>query len=147
MQKLCCVRTRQHPLPVWSHKFVLSSTTHISTNSRPFLVGSVSRPLRSRNIRTRKRRRRDKVQNHNAPNGCPTMRNPKTGNFPASGCGMETNGIGVPKKQEVNVRDDGSVTLPQVAKGRHLKVSIKRVHLRTHLNQRKLKRKAREGRN
>ena len=22
MQKLCCVRTRQHPLPVWSHKFV-----------------------------------------------------------------------------------------------------------------------------
>ena len=36
MQKLCCVRTRQHPLPVWSHKFVLSSTTHISTNSHPF---------------------------------------------------------------------------------------------------------------
>ena len=30
MQKLCCVRTRQHPLPVWSHKFVLSSPTHIS---------------------------------------------------------------------------------------------------------------------
>ena len=23
MQKLCCVRTKQHPLPVWSHKFVL----------------------------------------------------------------------------------------------------------------------------
>ena len=42
MQKLCCVRTRQHPLPVWSHKFVLSSTTHISTNSRPILVGIVS---------------------------------------------------------------------------------------------------------
>ena len=42
MQKLCCVRTRQHPLPVWSHKFVLSSTTHISTNSHPFLVGIVS---------------------------------------------------------------------------------------------------------
>ena len=42
MQKLCCVRTRQHLLPVWSHKFVLSSTTHISTNSRPFLVGIVS---------------------------------------------------------------------------------------------------------
>ena len=41
MQKLCCVRTRQHPLPVWSHKFVLSSTTHISTNSHPFLVGIV----------------------------------------------------------------------------------------------------------
>ena len=45
MQKLCCVRTRQHPLPVWSHKFVLSSTTHIATNSHPFLVGIVSRPL------------------------------------------------------------------------------------------------------
>ena len=44
MQKLCCVRTRQHPLPVWSHKFVLSSTTHISTNSHPFLVGIVSHP-------------------------------------------------------------------------------------------------------
>ena len=29
-------------LPVWSHKFVLSSPTHISTNSRPFLVGIVS---------------------------------------------------------------------------------------------------------
>ena len=42
MQKLCCVRTRQHPLPVWSHKFVLSSTSHISTNSHPFFVGIVS---------------------------------------------------------------------------------------------------------
>ena len=42
MQKLCCVRTRQHPLPVWSHKFVISSPTHISTNSCPFLVGIVS---------------------------------------------------------------------------------------------------------
>ena len=42
MQKLCCVHTRQHPLPVWSHKFVLSSPTHFSTNSRPFLVGIVS---------------------------------------------------------------------------------------------------------
>ena len=42
MQKLCCVRTRQHPLPVWSHKFVLSSPTHFSTNSRLFLVGIAS---------------------------------------------------------------------------------------------------------
>ena len=40
MQKLCCVRTRQHPLPVWSQKFVLSSPTHISTNSRPFFGGN-----------------------------------------------------------------------------------------------------------
>ena len=36
MQKLCCVRTRQHPLPVWSHKFVISSLTHFSINSHPF---------------------------------------------------------------------------------------------------------------
>ena len=42
MQKLCCVRTRQHPLPVWSHKFVISSLTHFSTNSHPFSVGIVS---------------------------------------------------------------------------------------------------------
>ena len=42
MQKLCCVCTRQHPLPVWSHKFVISSTTHFFINSRPFLVGIVS---------------------------------------------------------------------------------------------------------
>ena len=45
MQKLCCVRTRQHPLPVWSQKFVISSLTHFSTNSRPFLVGIVSNLL------------------------------------------------------------------------------------------------------
>ena len=76
------------------------------------------------NIRTRKRRRRDTVRNHNAPNGWPTMRNHKLDNFPASGCGTETNGIGAPEKQEVNVRDAGSVTLPYFAKGRHLKVSI-----------------------
>ena len=50
MQKLCCVRTRQHPLPVWSHKFVLSSTTHISTNSHPFLVGIVSRRIWDRRV-------------------------------------------------------------------------------------------------
>ena len=42
MQKLCCVRTRQHSLPVW----IISSQVHhhISTNSQPFLVGIVSRP-------------------------------------------------------------------------------------------------------
>ena len=40
MQKLCCVRTRQHSLPVW----IISSQVHhhISTNSQPFLVGIVS---------------------------------------------------------------------------------------------------------
>ena len=42
MQKLCCVCTRQHPLPVWSHKSVISSLTHFSTNSHPFSVGIVS---------------------------------------------------------------------------------------------------------
>ena len=42
MQKLCCVCTRQHPLPVWSHKFVISSLTHFSTNPHPFSVGIVS---------------------------------------------------------------------------------------------------------
>ena len=42
MQKLCCVRTRQHSLPVWSEKFVPTLLTHISPNSHPFLVGIVS---------------------------------------------------------------------------------------------------------
>ena len=101
-------------------------------------------PRRSRNIRTHKRRRRDKVRNDNIPNGWPTMRNPKLDNFPAPGCGMETNGIGVPKTQELNVRDAGSITLELVAKGRHLKASRKRGCRRIHLNQRKSKRKARD---
>ena len=41
MQKLCCVRTRQHSLPVW----IISSQVHhrISTNSQPFSVGIVSK--------------------------------------------------------------------------------------------------------
>ena len=54
------------------------------------------------------------------------MKNPKPDNFPAPGCGTETNGIGVPKKQEVNVKDAGSATPQLVVKGRHLKVSRKR---------------------
>ena len=54
MQKLCCVHTRQHPLPVWSHKFVLSSLTHFSTNSRPFLMGIVSRTNLQSNDRNRR---------------------------------------------------------------------------------------------
>ena len=91
----------------------------------------------------RKRRRRDKVRNRNAPNGCPTMRIPIRGNLPRSGCGTESNGIGVPKKLEVKVRDAGFVTLPQVAKGRHSKVSTKRGHLRKHRNKRNLKRRVR----
>ena len=82
--------------------------------------------------------------NHNAPNGWPTKRNPKLDNFPTSGYGTETNSIGASKKQETNVMDTGSITLPQVAKGGHLKVSIKRGCRRNHLNQSKLKRKARE---
>ena len=40
MQKLCCVRTRQHSLPVW---IILSQIHHrISTKSQLFLVGIVS---------------------------------------------------------------------------------------------------------
>ena len=42
MQKLCCVCTRQHPLPVWSHNLSLSSLTHFSINSQPLSVGIVS---------------------------------------------------------------------------------------------------------
>ena len=34
MQKLCCVRTRQHPLPVWSHNLSL----HHQLISQPILV-------------------------------------------------------------------------------------------------------------
>ena len=43
MRKLCCVRTRQHSLPVW----IISSQIHhlISTNSQPFSVGIVSQPF------------------------------------------------------------------------------------------------------
>ena len=40
MQKLCCVRTIQKPLPVWI--IVTSLPTHISINSHPFPVGIVS---------------------------------------------------------------------------------------------------------
>ena len=40
MQKLCCVRTIQQPLPVWI--IVTSLPTHISINSHPFPVGIVS---------------------------------------------------------------------------------------------------------
>ena len=41
---MCCVRTRQHSLPVW----IISSQVHqcISTNSQPFLVGIVSYHLK-----------------------------------------------------------------------------------------------------
>ena len=43
MQKLCCVHTRQHSLPVW---IILSQVHHrISTNSQPFLVGIVSHTI------------------------------------------------------------------------------------------------------
>ena len=66
------------------------------------------------------------MQNHNVPNGWPITRNPNLDNFPEPGCGTETNGIGAPKKQEVNVRDVGSVTPQLVVKGRHLKGSRKR---------------------
>ena len=56
---------------------------------------------------------------------------------------MRTNGIGVPRKLEVNGRDNGSVTLLRVAKERHSEVSTKRGHKRTHQNKRKPKRRSR----
>ena len=40
MQKLCCVRTIQQPLPVWI--IVTSLPAHISINSHPLPVGIVS---------------------------------------------------------------------------------------------------------
>ena len=40
------------------------------------------------------------------------MRNTKLDNFHEPGSGTETNGIGAPKKQELNVSDAGSVTPP-----------------------------------
>ena len=43
MQKLCCVRTRQQfSASLVIHKFVPTLLTHLSPNSRPFLVGIVS---------------------------------------------------------------------------------------------------------
>ena len=67
---------------------------------------------RYHNKRILKRRKRTKVQNHNVPNGKPTMRNHRRDNNPAPGYGMETNGTGVPRKLEVNVRDVGSINPP-----------------------------------
>ena len=71
------------------------------------------------------------------------MRNRKRDNFPISECGMGTNGTGAPRKLEENVRDDGSVTLLRVVKGRHIEASTRNGHKRKHQNKRKLKRRAR----
>ena len=68
---------------------------------------------------------------------------PQRDNFPLSECGMGTNGTGVPRKLEENVRDDGSITLMRVAKGRHSEVSIRNGHERMHRNKRKPNRRAR----
>ena len=57
---------------------------------------------------------------------------------------METSGIGAPKKQEVNVKDIGSVTPQLVVKGKRLKGSRKGECGRKHLSQREWKRKARD---
>ena len=56
---------------------------------------------------------------------------------------METNGTGVPRKLEVNVRDVGSVTPIRVVKGRRSEVSTKMGRVRKHLIKRKLKRRTR----
>ena len=69
--------------------------------------------------------------------------NHRSDNNPALGYGMETNGTGVPRKQEVNVRDVGSATTHRVVKGKHSEVSTKRGHVRKHLNKRKPKRRTR----
>ena len=55
---------------------------------------------------------------------------------------MGTNGTGVPRKLEANVRDVGSITLLRVAKGRRSKVSTKRGRVRMHLNKSKPKRRS-----
>ena len=55
---------------------------------------------------------------------------------------METNGIGALKRQEVNVKDAGSVTPQLVVKGKHLRGSRKRGCRRKHLNQRKGEKKS-----
>ena len=60
---------------------------------------------------------------------------------------METNGIGALKRQEVNVRDAGSVTPQLVVQGKHLNGSRERGCRRNHLNQRKGKEKQETGRN
>ena len=65
------------------------------------------------------------MRNHNVPNGWLITRSPKPDNFPEPGCGTETNGIGAQKKQEVNVKDFGSVTPQLVVKERRLKGSRK----------------------
>ena len=64
------------------------------------------------------------------------MKTHRRDNNPALGYGMETNGTGVPRKQEVNVRDVGSATTHRVVKGRRSEVSTKRGHVKKHLNKR-----------
>ena len=49
-----------------------------------------------------------------------------TANYPEPGCGTETNGIDVRKKQEVNAKDVGSATSLLLVRERRLKGSRKR---------------------
>ena len=46
------------------------------------------------------------------------MRNRKRDNFAVSECGMGTNGTGVQRKLDENVRDNGSNPLPESCKGK-----------------------------
>ena len=63
MQKLCCVRTRQHSLPVW---IILSQSHHrISTNSQPFSVGIVSQ--------RKSTKQRNNHRNNNSTRTLPTV--------------------------------------------------------------------------
>ena len=106
-------QTGKDKVCIWSDQFILDrreSGILLLRNYNENLNG----PQRPCNIRIRihKRRRRDKVRNHNVPNGWPIMRNTKLDNFHEPGSGTETNGIGAPKKQELNVSDAGTVTPP-----------------------------------
>ena len=69
------------------------------------------------------------------------MRNRRRDSSRVPGYGMETNGTGVPRKLEENVRDVGSVTPLRVVKEKRSEVSTNRGHVRKHLNKRKLKRR------
>ena len=65
------------------------------------------------------------------------MRNHRWDNNHIPGYGKDNNGIGVPKKQEVNVKDVGSITTHRVVKVKHSEVSTKRAHVRNHPNKKK----------
>ena len=58
---------------------------------------------------------------------------------------MGTNSTGDPRKLEENVRDDGSVTLLRVAKGRHSEVSTRNGTRKDHTDTRENRKEDQEG--